>query len=161
MCLLNFDQSYLFYMQNFLFLFILFYYRVILTLSTSVYVRSGVSVCACTFLAVIELLFGSVLKVGFYIMKWNVIYKCVCVCVRACMCVELLFCLSQSQTQNYILHWNITHTYSVCVHACARAGVSMCVWVLFCQCKWAASSCMSVLLFAYVCMLTAFETLSL
>ena len=33
----------------------------------------------CTFLslAVIELLFGSVLKVGFYIMKWNVIYKCV------------------------------------------------------------------------------------
>ena len=59
-------------------------------------------VCVCmrarAFLAVIELLFGSVLKVGFYIMKWNVIYKCVCVCVcacvRACVCVELLFCLS-------------------------------------------------------------------
>ena len=41
-------------------------------------------------------------------------------------------------------HWNITHTYGVCVcvracvrafvRACvrARAGVSMCVWVLFC-----------------------------
>ena len=44
-----------------------------------------VCVCVCAraraFLAVIELLFGSVLKVGFYIMKWNVIYKCVCVCV--------------------------------------------------------------------------------
>ena len=36
-------------------------------------------VCVCArahaFLAVIELLFGSVLKVGFYIMKWNVVYK--------------------------------------------------------------------------------------
>ena len=46
-----------------------------------------VCMCACVraraFLA-IELLFGSVLKVGFYIMKWNVIYKCVC--VRACVC---------------------------------------------------------------------------
>ena len=42
-------------------------------------------VCLCAFLAVIELLFGSVLKVGFYIMKWNVIYKCVCVCVCACV----------------------------------------------------------------------------
>ena len=39
---------------------------------------------------IIELLLGSVLKVGFYIMKWNVTYKCVCVCV----CVELLLCLS-------------------------------------------------------------------
>ena len=40
-----------------------------------------VSVCARAraFLAVIELLLGSVLKVGFYIMKWNVTYKCVCV----------------------------------------------------------------------------------
>ena len=45
-------------------------------------------VCAHAFLAVIELLLGSVLKVGFYIMKWNVIYKCVCVCA------ELLLCLS-------------------------------------------------------------------
>ena len=46
-----------------------------------------VCVCARAFLAVTELLFGSVLKVGFYIMKWNVIYKCVCmcVCVRACV----------------------------------------------------------------------------
>ena len=45
-----------------------------------------VCVCARAFLAVIELLFGSVLKVGFYIMKWNVIYKCVRACVRACVC---------------------------------------------------------------------------
>ena len=42
---------------------------------------------ARAFLAVIELLFGSVLKAGFYIMKWNVIYKCVCVCVCVCECV--------------------------------------------------------------------------
>ena len=47
-----------------------------------VYVR------ARAFLAVIELLLGSVLKVGFYIMKWNVVtYKCACVCVCVCMCV--------------------------------------------------------------------------
>ena len=51
-----------------------------------------VCVCVCehvhAFLAVIELLFGSVLKVGFYIMKWNVIYKCACMgaCVRPCVC---------------------------------------------------------------------------
>ena len=47
-----------------------------------------VRVCsrACTFLAVIELLLGSVLKVGFYIMKWNVTYKlCVCVCGELCL----------------------------------------------------------------------------
>ena len=54
--------------------------------------ESGVSECVCVhaFLAVTELLFGSVLKVGFYIMKLNVIYKCACVCV----CVKLLFSLS-------------------------------------------------------------------
>ena len=52
-----------------------------------------VCVCVHAFLAVIELLFGSVLKVGFYIMKWNVIYKCVCVCACVRACVELLFCL--------------------------------------------------------------------
>ena len=56
-------------------------------------------VCASAFLAVIELLLGSVLKVGFYIMKWNVvtyivINVCVCVCVYVCVCVELLLCLS-------------------------------------------------------------------
>ena len=96
-------------------MFILFYYRVILTLSTSVYVRNGerwvmhagvwvsecvcvcVCVCVCAraktamlvigaFLAVIELLFGSVLKVGFYITKWNVTYKCVCVRARVSCC---------------------------------------------------------------------------
>ena len=38
-------------------------------------------VCARAFLVVIELLLSSVLKVGFYIMKWNVTDKCVCVCV--------------------------------------------------------------------------------
>ena len=52
-------------------------------------------------LADIELLFGSVLKVGFYIMKWNVIYKCTCACVRVCACV--------------------------CVRACVRACVRVCV----------------------------------
>ena len=49
-----------------------------------------VRVCMCAhahaFLAVIALLLGSVLKVGFYIMKWNVTYKS--------LCVELLLCLS-------------------------------------------------------------------
>ena len=34
---------------------------------------------------VTEHLLCSVLKVGLYIMKWNVIYKTVCVCV--CVCV--------------------------------------------------------------------------
>ena len=47
-----------------------------------VQVHEWVSVCvrARAFHAVTELLFGSVLKVGFYIMKWNVVSKCVCVC---------------------------------------------------------------------------------
>ena len=90
-----------------------------------------VCVRVCTFLAVTELLFGSVLKVGFYIMKWNVIYKCVCVCacmcVRACVCVELLFCLSKSYIELYFTLEHYSYTISVC-----SAGVSMCVWVLFC-----------------------------
>ena len=47
-----------------------------------------VCVRACAFLAVTELLFDSVLKVGFYIMKWNVIYKCVCVCACVCACMR-------------------------------------------------------------------------
>ena len=50
-----------------------------------------VCVCVCVraraFLALLNS-YSAVLQVGFYIMKWNVIYKCVCVCV------ELLFCLS-------------------------------------------------------------------
>ena len=42
------------------------------------------------------------------------------------------------------------------------ARVCVWMWVLFCWCGWVYTSnyargCMSVLLFAYVCMLTAFE----
>ena len=49
----------------------LFYYRVILTLSTSVYVRSGVSECVCARARFLLLLnsYLAVLKIGFYIME--------------------------------------------------------------------------------------------
>ena len=73
-----------------------------------------------------------------------------------------------------VLHWHVTYSVCVCVHAHARrcvyvhvhTGVWIWVWVLFRWCRWVYISnyarwCMSVLLFAYVCMLTAFETLSL
>ena len=52
---------------------------------------------------------------------------CVCVCVRACVCVELLFCLSKSYIELYFTLEHYSYTISVC-----SAGVSMCVWVLFC-----------------------------
>ena len=53
-------------------------------------VRVCMRVCVCARARFMRLLnsYSADLKVGFYIMKWNVIYKCVCVCV------ELLFCLS-------------------------------------------------------------------
>ena len=35
----------------------------------------------CVPVVVIELLLQFVLKVGLHVMKWKVIYKCVCVCV--------------------------------------------------------------------------------
>ena len=52
-----------------------------------------------------------------------------------------------------------------CVDVGVGAGVWMWVWVLFWWCGWVYTSnyarwCMSVLLLAYVCMLTAFETRS-
>ena len=135
------------------------------------------------FLAVvIELLLCFVLKVGFYIMKWNVTNKCVSVCVRACVHV-LNFCFAYLSLRRRTIFYIGTLLILIacvcvcvcaCVRACAlvqvyvrvRAGICMSVWVLFCWCKWVytfnyASWCMSVLLFAYVCMLTAFETLSL
>ena len=90
---------------------------------------------------------------------------------------------NNKQTDNSlenVLHWNITYSVCVCVSVCAhtcaevcvltcvrvRAGVWMWVWVVFRWCRWVyisnyACFCMSVLLFAYVCMLPTFETLSL
>ena len=114
-----------------------------------------VSVCVCVcvcehvraFLAVIELLFGSVLKVGFYIMKWNVIYKCVRACVRACVhaCVCWIFILPilvldiglYFTSEHYSYLWCVCVCVCVCARMCmcvcmrAHAGVSMCIWVLF------------------------------
>ena len=45
----------------------------------------------------VELLLLFVLKVGFYVMKWNVTYKCACVCV-----LKFYFALSRSRTIFYI-----------------------------------------------------------
>ena len=138
-----------------LFLFFLFYYRVILTLSTSVYVRSGerwgmhagtwvsewvcVCVCACTraFLAVIELLFGSVLKVGFYIMKWNVIYKlCVCVCVFVPACVRVCWTfILPILVLDIGLYFTSEH-YSYLWHVCVCVCMRVCVRVYSCRCEY-------------------------
>ena len=52
-------------------------------------------------------------------MKWNVTYVCV---------EPLLRSYSQSQTQEYILRWNITfNTVYVRRCVCARTGVCVCV----------------------------------
>ena len=89
---------------------------------------------ARAFHAVTELLFGSVLKVGFYIMKWNVVSKCVCVCV------ELLFCLSlRYRTIFYIgtlLILMACVCVCVCVRACVRACVCACMHVRSCRCEY-------------------------
>ena len=69
---------------------------------------------ARAFHAVTELLFGSVLKVGFYIMKWNVVSKCVC--------VELLFCLSLRHRTIFYIGTLLILMVCVCVRA--HAGVS-------------------------------------
>ena len=58
-CVLNFYFAYLSLRRR-----TIFYIGTLLILMACVCVRA--------FLAVIELLLGSVLKVGFYIMKWNV-----------------------------------------------------------------------------------------
>ena len=88
--------------------------------------------CACAFLAVIELLFSSVLKVGFYIMKWNVIYKCVCVCVRVCVrtCVCVLnfyfAYLSRRHRTIFYIRTLLILMACVCVCVCVRACVHSC-----------------------------------
>ena len=103
----------------------------------------GVCVHARAFLAVIELLFGSVLKVGFYIMKWNVIYKCVCVCV--CVCVLNfyfafllpIFCLDIG------LYFTSEHYSYLCVCVCVCACVRACVCARSCMCEYV---CLGVVL---------------
>ena len=84
-------------------------------------------------------------------MKWNVTYVCV---------EPLLRSYSQSQTQEYILRWNITfNTVYVRRCVCARTGVCVCVLFWWCRLVYSsnyASWCMSVLMPAYVCMFTAF-----
>ena len=78
--------------------------------------------------------------------------------------------MTEESTQARARSRTHTHKYThaqVYVHVCVGAGVWMWVWVLFCGANgWLYTSnyahlYMSVLLFAYVCMLTAFETLSL
>ena len=48
----------------------------------------------CVAVTVVELSLHFVLKVGHYIIKWNVIYKCVCVCfcVFVFVVIEILLC---------------------------------------------------------------------
>ena len=78
-------------------------------------------VCARAFLAVIELLLGSVLKVGFYIMKWNVTYKCVCVAYL-------------SLRPRTIFYIGTLLIVCVCVYVCASALVQVCVCVCARRC---------------------------
>ena len=51
-----------------------------------------VCVTVCVVVIVVELLLHFDLKVGHYVMKWNVIYKCVCVFVF--VVIEILLALS-------------------------------------------------------------------
>ena len=118
-------------------------------------VRACVSVCVCWTFTL------PILDVGLYFTSEHYSYlqrvcacACVCVCVRACMCACVCACMLLQ--------------VCVCACACTCAGVCMCVCAGVCVfgCCFVgafnyASWCMSVLLFAYVCMLTTFETLSL
>ena len=81
--------------------------------------------CVCAFLAVIELLFGSVLKVEFYIMKWNVIYKCACVYV---LNFYFAYLSLRHRTIFYIEHYS----YLWCVCACMRVRSCRCVCAFGC-----------------------------
>ena len=90
--------------------------------------------CVCVYIQV-KLLFWFVLDIGLYFTNWTINYKCVCMSV--CMCV----------------------------HACMHMFVHMCVVIA--GAEWCilvytyVSSCVSVLLFAYVCLLTTFQDTSL
>ena len=72
------------------------------------------SVCVCARVCFLLLLnsYSALLKVGFYIMKWNVIYKCVCVCV------ELLFCLSLRHRTKFYIGTLLILTACVCARSC-------------------------------------------
>ena len=106
--------------------------------ATVTHSESHMTSAQCVFLAVIELLLSSVLKVGFYIMKWNVTYKCVCVCV------ELLLHLSLRCRTIFYIGTLLILIACVCVCVCvflcaracvrARAGVCMCVYAQVCVC---------------------------
>ena len=71
------------------------------------------------------------------------------------MCDELLLHSNLSKTKDYILHWNITHkSMCVCVCVCSHACCWYCGWVnTINYINWY----MSVLLFAYACLLTTFQ----
>ena len=97
-----------------------------------------VCVCVCVrararaFLAVIELLFGSVLKEGFYIMKWNVIYNCVCVCVCVRVCVLNFYFAYLSLRHRTIFYIGTLLILMACVCVCVRA----CVRERSCRCEY-------------------------
>ena len=82
-----------------------------------------VCVCACAFLAAVtELLLCFVLKVEFYIMIWNVTYKCVCVCVcayvHARVCVLNVYFTYLSLRRRTIFYIGTLLILTVCVCAC-------------------------------------------
>ena len=84
---------------------------------------------------------------GVHIMKWNVIYKCVRVCGAFILPILVLDIGLYFTSEHYSYLWHVCvcvvcvcvcvgvgACVRACVRAClrARAGVSMCVWVLFC-----------------------------
>ena len=104
-------------------------------------------------------------RIVYYIL-WNgmlLVNLCVCVCV--CVCWTFILPVLVLDVGLYFTLEHYSYLWRVCVHVCARACIrahscrcvyvrvrtGMCVWVLFCWCKWVASWCMSVLLF--VCLL--------
>ena len=85
----------------------------------------------------------------------NVTYKCACACVWTFILLRLR--LRTIFTLEYYL------CVCVCIHACVCVCVCVCVCMQVCMCimcivllVWMVVWCMSVLLFAYVCMLTPF-----
>ena len=113
------------------------------------------------------------------IMHYEGVYVCVCVCMRACMRERVRQCMCVCvYIQVKLLFWfvldiglfftNWTISYKcVCARARMHACTCLCMCVVIAGAEWCilvytyVSSCISVLLFAYVRLLTTFQDTSL
>ena len=79
--------------------------------------------CVCARTCFMRLLnsYSADLKVGFYIMKWNVIYKCVCVCWTFILPILVLDIGLYFTSEHYSYVWHVCVCVCVCACVCARS----------------------------------------